>query len=36
MGKIEGDFEKGTSDGSVDALKVISITSKSWLNKNKT
>jgi len=33
MGKIEGDFEKGMSDGSVDALKVISITSKSWLNK---
>jgi len=31
MGKIEGDFEKGMSDGSVDALKVISITSKRWL-----
>jgi uridine phosphorylase len=32
MAQIEGDFEKGTDQGSHDALTVISATAKRWLN----
>jgi len=30
MARIEGDFEKGEADGSVDALAVIAATAKTW------
>ncbi len=32
MGSIENDFEKGAKGGSLDALQVISLAAKSWLN----
>jgi uridine phosphorylase len=31
MGNVEGDFEKGESAGSRDALRVIATTAKAWL-----
>ena len=31
MTSIEGDFEKGTAQGSVDALRVVSATAERWL-----
>jgi uridine phosphorylase len=31
MASIEGDFEKGTAQGSVDALRVVSATAERWL-----
>ncbi|MGE0037882.1 MAG: nucleoside phosphorylase [Xanthobacteraceae bacterium] len=30
MGRIEGDFEKGTSDGAEESLKVISLAARRW------
>lgn len=32
MARIEGDFEKGEADGSVDALAVISAAARAWLS----
>ncbi len=32
MGNVEGDFEKGESNGSRDALQMIAVTSKVWLS----
>ncbi len=34
MGCIEGDFEKGEANGSLDALELISTTASTWLNSN--
>jgi uridine phosphorylase len=34
MASIEGDFEKGTAQGSVDALRVIGATAERWLEWN--
>jgi uridine phosphorylase len=33
MGKIDGDFEKGEADGSVDSVKLIAAAAKAWLSK---
>jgi purine-nucleoside phosphorylase len=30
MGRIEGDFEKGASDGAEESLKVISLIARHW------
>ena len=34
MGRIEGDFEKGTSDGAEKSLRVISLTADRWREAN--
>lgn len=34
MGSIEGDFEKGTAQGSAAALRVIDATARRWLTRN--
>ncbi len=34
MGSIEGDFEKGTAQGSAAALRVIDATARRWLSRN--
>jgi uridine phosphorylase len=36
MGNVEGDFEKGEGNGSLDALQVIAITAETWLSKSST
>lgn len=33
MAQIEGDFEKGESDGTTDALRVIRVTAEAWIKK---
>jgi hypothetical protein len=30
MGRVEGDFEKGVTDGAEESLKVISLTAERW------
>ncbi len=32
MARIEGDFEKGEADGSIDALSVVTAAAKAWVN----
>jgi uridine phosphorylase len=34
MGRIEGDFEKGATDGSEDSLQIIVKAAQQWLNRS--
>ena len=34
MGRVEGDFEKGTGEGSAFALRIIGATAATWLSRN--
>lgn len=35
MGRIEGDFEKGTADGAEESLTVIRLIARRWLEDTK-
>lgn len=35
MAQIEGDFEKGEADGTLDAITVITAAARAWLSANK-